>query len=117
MKDEKYDPFLPVTHRAEDRIWYTSTVMPMGGRVTLERMACSPTDPAHNMNETFLRININDKIVPLPYCKSGPGLSCPLTEFVGHVDRIRVEVGEFGDVCGLDGDVGRITFLRQQQLD
>lgn len=87
----------------------------MGGRVTLERMTCSPTDPVHSMNKTFLRININDKIVPLSYCKSGPGLSCPLMEFIGHVDRRRIEVGEFGDVCGLDGDVGGITFLRQQQ--
>ncbi|PWY75868.1 MFS general substrate transporter [Aspergillus eucalypticola CBS 122712] len=67
MRDGMYDPFLPGTHRAEDRVWYTSTVMPMGGRVTLERMACSPTDPGHNMNKTFLRININDKIVPLSY--------------------------------------------------
>ncbi|PYH71114.1 MFS general substrate transporter [Aspergillus vadensis CBS 113365] len=96
MKDAKYNPFLPVTHRAEDRVWYTSTVMPMGGRVTLERMTCSPTDPVNNMNETFVRMNINDKVVSLPYCKFGPGLSCPFMEFVG----------EFGD--GLFDIVARI---------
>ncbi|RAK96740.1 uncharacterized protein BO80DRAFT_428885 [Aspergillus ibericus CBS 121593] len=66
------------------------------------------------MSATFLRVNVNDKIMPLPYCKFGPGLSCPLEEFVSHVTRRRVEVGDFGDVCGLD-DVGRITFLRQGQ--
>ena len=113
MRDTKYDPFLPTTHRLEDRVWYTSTVMPMGGRVTLERMTCSPTDGVSDMSTTFLRVNINDKIVPLPYCNSGPGLSCPLEEFFSHVARRRIEVGEFGEVCGLDDDVGRITFLRQ----
>ncbi|KAE8387504.1 histidine phosphatase superfamily [Aspergillus alliaceus] len=113
LKDTKYDPSLPTTHRVADRVWRTSSVMPMGGRIVLERLAC----PASSVEEpkgreAFLRINMNDKIVPLPYCQSGPGLSCPLEEFVGHVDRRRSEVGEFGDVCGLKGDVGYINFLR-----
>ncbi|PYI03516.1 phosphoglycerate mutase-like protein [Aspergillus sclerotiicarbonarius CBS 121057] len=98
MRDTKYDPYLPTTHRVDDRVWYTSTVMPMGGRITLERMTCSPIDGVSDISGTFLRVNINDRIVPLPYCKTGPGLSCPLEEFVSHVDRRRVEVGEFGDV-------------------
>jgi hypothetical protein len=29
------------------------------------------------------------------------------------VRRRKLEVGDFGKVCGLDGDVGRITFLHQ----
>lgn len=108
LKDPKYDPALPTTHIAKDRVWRTSTVMPMGGRITLERLNC-PSSP----EDSFIRININDGIVPLPFCKSGPAKSCPLRQFVEFVQQRRAEVGEFGDVCGLEGDVGRITFLHQ----
>lgn len=111
MKDPKYDPHLPTTHRVADRVWRTSSVLPMGGRIILERMTCSSY---RNENDTaFVRVNVNDKIVPLPYCKSGPGSSCPLNEFLTHVQRRGQEVGDFGRVCGLDGDAGQITFLKQ----
>lgn len=114
FKDEKYDPALPTTHVAEDRVWRTSSVMPMGGRVTLERLTCSsPSSDSANGNGPFIRININDGIIPLPYCQSGPGKSCPLSQFVEFVQRRRTEVGEFGDICGLEDDVGRISFLHQ----
>ena len=116
LKDPKYDPELPATYRADDRVWRTSSVLPMGGRIILERITCSSIDSDRKPDEgTFIRVNINDKIVPLPYCKTGPGLSCPLDEFNGHVGRRNLEVGNFGEVCGLDGDVGRITFLKQQK--
>lgn len=115
MKDPKYDPDLPTTHRATDRIWRTSPVLPMGGRIILERMTCSSTEDGAkgSKSDVFIRVNINDDIVPLPHCKSGQGLSCPLDQFNAHVRRRKLEVGDFGKVCGLDGDVGRITFLHQ----
>ncbi|RDW72574.1 uncharacterized protein DSM5745_07746 [Aspergillus mulundensis] len=98
FKDPKYDPHLPTTHRANDRVWRTSSVMPMGGRIILERMTCSSMNGGLGGEEaTFVRVNINDKIVPLPYCKSGPGLSCPLSEFATHVTRRNMEVGDFGE--------------------
>ncbi|KAL2820058.1 histidine phosphatase superfamily [Aspergillus granulosus] len=114
MQDLKYDPELPVTHRVTDHIWRTSSVMPMGGRTILERMTCSTTNHgAETGEQEFIRVNINDKIMPLPYCNSGPGSSCPLKEFIDHVARRKLEVGDFGEVCGLDGDVGQITFLHK----
>lgn len=87
--------------------------MPMGGRITLERLACPSSSNSIGNNGPFIRVNINDGIVPLPYCQSGPGKSCPLSQFVDFVQRRRAEVGEFGDVCGLDGDAGHISFLHQ----
>lgn len=115
FKDTKYDPNLPTTHVAKDRIWRTSSVMPMGARITLERMTFS--SHRAGQDNTFLRININDKIKPLPYCRSGPGVSCPLSEFASHVRRRGMEVGEFGELCDMEGDVGRITFLHQENID
>lgn len=123
---------LPVTHRPPARAWRTSQVVPMGGRIILERLTCSP-DAAHRPssnrsnsphhhhaqdrkqphripsqqsrphNATFVRININDGIVALPGCSnSGPGSSCPLDEFLAHVKRRGEEVGEFRELCGLE---------------
>lgn len=116
FKDTKYDPELPTTHVAKDRVWKTSSVMPMGARITLERLTCpSPTsDNQAQPSDIYVRININDKVKPLPYCRSGPGHSCPLAEFAGHVQRRGQEVGDFGEVCGLGSDVGGISFLRQE---
>lgn len=111
--DPKYDPHLPVTHIATDRVWRMSTVLPMGGRITFERLTCGRTEPSNS----FVRININDGVVPLPDCRSGPGGSCPLEQFVERVRRRREEVGEFADVCGTTGDGAQgITFLRQHGL-
>ncbi|RAL11045.1 putative MFS transporter [Aspergillus homomorphus CBS 101889] len=63
MKDPKYDPALPVTHVARDRVWRTSSVMPMGGRIVLERMTClSEVAGADGTAESYLRVSINDKI-------------------------------------------------------
>lgn len=113
FKDPKYDPDLPTSHAAADRIWRTTSVLPMGGRATLERLACSSTSKRPLADkDTFIRVNINDKIVPLPYCDAGPGRSCPLNQFSEFVRRRRLEVGDFGEVCGLE-DVGYIDFQRQ----
>ncbi|KAI1944376.1 hypothetical protein LOZ12_004235 [Ophidiomyces ophidiicola] len=77
---------LPTTHIAWNRKWKTSQVMPMGGRVIFERLRCrveesKRTASSDDSTSSFLRININDGIVPLPGCRSGPGASCSLAEF------------------------------------
>ncbi|KAJ6122116.1 hypothetical protein N7512_004581 [Penicillium capsulatum] len=99
---------LPTTHIAADRRWKTSSVLPMGARITVERLTCSPD------NETFIRVNINDRITPLPFCNGGPGDTCPLRNFVDYVNRRKDDDGSFGEVCGLTGRPGSITFLRQE---
>lgn len=81
----------------------------MGARVTLERMSCSAGN-----DEFYVRVNINDRIMPLPFCKSGPGESCPLGRFVDYVRQRKAEVGDFTEICGLQGDPGSITFLHQK---
>ena len=121
LNDSKYDPELPTTHIVPDRIWRTSSILPMGGRVTLERMAC-PSPEADGSGDSsgdgrrmniFIRINVNDRIVHLPYCTSGPGGSCPLDDFLDYVRRRKTEVGDFAELCGLREDVGYISFLGQ----
>lgn len=99
------DSHIPATHVVEGRVWRTSSVMPMGARVTIERLTCD--------RQPYIRVNINDRVIPLPYCKSGPGGSCALEDFAEFVRERKKEVGDFGEICGLEGHVGGITFLRQ----
>lgn len=122
------DP-LPTTHIHQGRHWRTSDVVPMGGRLIFERLACrtgqvcwsdTPLYPNHvyckpnSVDETFIRLNINDGIVALPNCTSGPGKSCPLEEFLSMVKQRGKKLPEFRELCGLDEDSNPgITFLHQ----
>jgi acid phosphatase len=109
--DPKYRNHLPVTHVAEDRVWRTSTVMPMGGRITFERLHCETSIEGEGL---FVRININDDIVPLPKCHDGPGGSCSLDRFVKMVHKRKGQVGTFHDVCETkEQETTGLTFLRQ----
>lgn len=111
LNDPEYAPFLlPTDEVADWRVWKTSTVLPMGARVILERMSCSSEEHAGRLH---IRVNINDRIVPLRFCQDGPGQSCDLNTFEEHVLQQGHQAGPFGEVCGLEGHADRITFLRQ----
>lgn len=122
------DSDLPVTHVLYNRTLRTSDTVPMGGRMILERVVCqapsvcwtnAPFYPNHVYCEeptynTSVRVNINDGIVAIPGCDSGPGASCALEDFVARVRKRGVKLGRFGDVCGLAKDApDMITFLHQ----
>lgn len=102
------DKKLLPTHIAANREWRISPVLPMGARITIERLSCPPEH-----EDPYVRVNINDRIIPLPFCKSGPGESCPLDQFVEYVHQRRHEVGDFAERCELEGDAGYISFLHQ----
>ncbi|KAF2157064.1 phosphoglycerate mutase-like protein [Myriangium duriaei CBS 260.36] len=121
------DPPLATDRLEGDRTWRTSDVVPMGGRVVLERLACraqecwsnAPFYPNHvycteEREERYVRIGINDGVVPVPGCQDGPGGSCALGEFGEYVARRGREVGDFRTVCGLSEEArNRISFLKQ----
>ncbi|KAL1631771.1 hypothetical protein SLS56_004292 [Neofusicoccum ribis] len=109
------DEDLPITHRADGRAWKTSQVTPMGGRTILERFSCLPAGSGNeSSSEAFVRVNINDGIVPVPGCDSGPGGSCPLQKFAERIKDRGAELGDFREKCGLSEDMpDRITFLHQ----
>lgn len=119
---------LPVTHIPANRTWRTSDVVPMGGRIIFERLACpastecwtnAPFYPNHvycspEEDEYFVRVNVNDGIVAIPGCDSGPGRSCKLEEFLERVRVAGERSGRFGEVCGLgEGMAKEIEFLHQ----
>lgn len=106
---------LPPTHIAHARRWRKSQVSPMGGRIIFELLACRAA-PGGDVQpgEKYVRVNINDGITALPDCHNGPGMSCPLGEFAARTQRRGAQVGDFGELCGLEeGAAERITFLHQ----
>ncbi|KAH6618457.1 3-phytase B precursor [Boeremia exigua] len=127
------DELLPTTHINHNRKWRKSQVSPMGGRVILEVLECGDTainldngerrdadsrDEQSTLNK-FVRLNINDGITAFPDCRSGPGSSCPLAQFLARTNRKSREAGRFAEICEMaegSGEVngeGGITFLHQ----
>lgn len=106
---------LPVTHRPKYRLWQTSQIVPMNGRIIFERLSCrSPVTSDSGIDRAFVRINVNDGIVAIPDCDSGPGSSCPLEDFLVMVRRREKDLVGFRWRCGLDYDAPQeITFLHQ----
>lgn len=98
---------LPPDSFVADRLWRTSSILPMGARMTVEGLTCS------EKKDKYIRININDRIMPLPFCRSGPGHSCSLDDFVKYVHSQNDAFGDYGQACGLKDHAERITFLRQ----
>jgi len=105
------DTPLPTTHVAKLRKWKTSQVVPMGGRLVIERLSC---EESRSLTSTFVRLNINDGIVALPGCTSGPGSSCPLDLFLDIVQQKLAKAEDFRSMCGLPKSApDGITFLNQ----
>ncbi|EXJ82244.1 hypothetical protein A1O3_06057 [Capronia epimyces CBS 606.96] len=59
-------------------------MVPMGGHLVLERLTCNAT--AMSSAGTFVRAVINEAVVPWPKCQSGPGFSCPFSNFTAIVN-------------------------------
>uniref|UniRef100_A0A060TA80 ARAD1B05324p n=1 Tax=Blastobotrys adeninivorans TaxID=409370 RepID=A0A060TA80_BLAAD len=56
-----------------------SDVVPMGGHIVIERLACNAT--AYSEKGTYVRTILNEAVVPYQNCQSGPGFSCPLSNY------------------------------------
>lgn len=54
-----------------------SWITPMGARLFTEKLRCR--------NSSFVRYILNDAVIPIPGCTSGPGLSCPFSELSSYI--------------------------------
>ena len=110
-------PCLPAHERKDNRMWTTSEIVPMGGRIIFERIRCDRAQPTCNgePGQDLVRLSINDGIVKLPWCGSEPGGGQWTLDQFQQLVRERGQVaGSFADVCQLDQEAPqRITFLHQ----
>lgn len=73
--------------------WKVSNIVPMGGHFIFERLSCNST--AVGKAGTFVRIVINEAVVPIEDCQNGPGYSCSLANYAAIIQKIP----SFADNC------------------
>ncbi len=87
---------LPTSHIAFGNPWSSSDIVPMAGHLVLERLACNATALSHA--GTFIRAILNEAVVPFPTCQSGPGYSCPLSNYTA---LFTASLPDFIATCGI----------------
>lgn len=57
----------------------------MGAHIVFERLSCNETviSPA----DKYVRIVLNEAVLPMEDCQSGPGYSCSLRNFTDHYSK------------------------------
>ncbi|CAI4731172.1 AHG_G0047500.mRNA.1.CDS.1 [Saccharomyces cerevisiae] len=79
---------VPFMENTFHRSWY----VPQGARVYTEKFQCS--------NDTYVRYVINDAVVPIETCSTGPGFSCEINDFYDYAEK-RVAGTDFLKVCNV----------------
>lgn len=87
------------------RRFHSSRAVAMGSRLVTERINCGA-------DGSFVRITVNDAIVPFEDCKSGPGMSCSLENYLVRLKGIQAKVGDFMTKCGVAAGPGLSSELR-----
>ncbi|RPD65418.1 phosphoglycerate mutase-like protein [Lentinus tigrinus ALCF2SS1-7] len=106
------------------RTFRSSYLVSFRGYVALERLSCDEHDPPTSVKhianqpilgpgasvnaQKYVRIRINNAVVPVPGCASGPGSSCPLASFAAYIKKRAAVAGDFVKTCGLQ-DVKNAT--------
>lgn len=109
---------LPTDRAKTGRNWRTSDVVPMGGRLIFERIACE-TESKTTSTEHSVRLFINDGLIDLGKLPSsglvkGIDGAISLRDFQRMVSSKGEHWGDFRKVCALPDDAAdRITFLHQ----
>ena len=104
---------LPTDHVKEDRHWVTSDVVPMGGRIVFERVACG----RNGARERYIRVFVNDGLMKLQGFPASTQVKhgVLVQDFWLFVASRLDLFGDFRKVCELGEDAPtRITFLRQE---
>ncbi|GLB39429.1 putative histidine phosphatase superfamily (branch 2) [Lyophyllum shimeji] len=106
---------LSLTKPNPARTFRSSYLVAFRGYVALERLSCSRgteidtvkhisnQSPIAGERDAFVRVRINRAPVPIPGCSSGPGATCPLQQFLKHVEQRGIASGDFVQTCGLEG--------------
>ncbi|PYH90717.1 phosphoglycerate mutase-like protein [Aspergillus ellipticus CBS 707.79] len=90
------DEHIPANH-----LYNVAHFITMRGTVAFEVLNCESGSGKKTSDETYLRILLNDAVYPLPMCKSGPGSSCLLSDYVTYIKKKNAKAGNFIDYCGV----------------
>ena len=74
--------------------------MPMGGHLTLERLSCNATVATEK--GIYVRVVLNEAVVPFNSCQEGPGFSCSLANYTEMVNKM---LPDFVSECKINSTV------------
>ncbi|OUM55102.1 hypothetical protein BVG19_g4584 [[Candida] boidinii] len=88
------------------RFFKTSEMVPMGGRIVLERIVPSERSMKEHKDEKddrdtnkYLRLKINDSVIPIPNCQEGPGYSCSIKKLRELISKKSISNVDYVKVC------------------
>ncbi|CAI8501974.1 unnamed protein product [Hanseniaspora opuntiae] len=70
-----------------------SWIVPMGARIQLENYECG--------NSSYVRYILNDAVIPIPKCNTGPGFSCEVNDFYKYYDNRMSNITDFATACNI----------------
>lgn len=80
-------------------IFRSSEIAPMGGRIITERLDCM--DVLTNETDAFVRVIVNDAVIPIPGCQDGPGFTCSLDGYKKNFEQ-RLGDTSYVEACGVN---------------
>ncbi|CAO2651363.1 Nn.00g039330.m01.CDS01 [Neocucurbitaria sp. VM-36] len=103
------EPQLPGNMTLPERKFRASRLVPMRGTVAFERLSCaaSATNTTYGYStkdsgsQAYMRIRLNDVVYPVVDCTSGPGSSCPLSQYQAIIKGKRAKAGSFTNMCNV----------------
>ncbi|CUS23011.1 LAQU0S08e00166g1_1 [Lachancea quebecensis] len=84
-----------------DHVFHKSWMIPQGARVYTQKFQCQ--------NDSYVRYVVNDAVIPIESCSSGPGFSCEIEEFYQYAEQ-RMAGQDFFKVCNTSS-VSNVTDL------
>ncbi|KAJ4983638.1 histidine acid phosphatase [Stagonosporopsis vannaccii] len=97
------EPQLPANRTLPDRKFRASRLVTMRGTVAFERLSCPAASngyaTSNSTTDAYVRIHLNDVVYPVVNCTSGPGSSCPLSQYQNIIKSKIEAVGDFTKIC------------------
>jgi len=92
-----YDGDLPVKYQDFNHLWQVSNIAPMAARLVIERLTCEQED---DESEDYVRLILNDAVIPIPGHSDGPGFSLSVNDFEEYIaDKLNGH--SYAKDCGL----------------
>lgn len=92
---------LPSDHIPFPNVYVHSTMVPQGARIYTEKLKCG--------DDSYVRFIVNDAVIPIKACSSGPGFSCKLDQFENYVNQ-RLEGVDYAKSCDIGNATDTLTF-------
>ncbi|XBW36248.1 hypothetical protein QEN19_001829 [Hanseniaspora menglaensis] len=95
------------TFEYRNTIYKKSWMTPMGARFVLENFDCG--------NSSYVRYVINDEVLTVPNCSSGPGFSCEINDYYKYTEERLANVTDYATACNVTDAPGHLSFFWDYQ--